>query len=106
MNTPYTHAPFVGESLIFNDYTEAPISSESITLDDHAEVSVVLRSFPSGGTDVAITFVNRYPDSDMEIGSAVELSPEDARWLGTNLLSAAEACGDGSRPYPPGVTRG
>ena len=50
-----------------NPYTDAPVSSESIWLDD-TEVSVVLRSFPSGCTEVAIKLVTYCPESGMEAG--------------------------------------
>jgi hypothetical protein len=57
---------------------------------------VVLRSFPSGCTDVAITLAKDYPEFGVEMSSTVELSPNDARWLAANLLRAAEICPHGA----------
>lgn len=107
MNNTPTDVRVTRGSLVFGGSNDPRVGGESMWLSDHTEVAVVLGSSSSGCTEIAIAYAHYYPEiSDAVGGGDVELSPEQARWLAANLLSAAEACGNSSRPDLPGVTRG
>ncbi|BCZ24744.1 hypothetical protein MYSE111917_01200 [Mycobacterium senriense] len=107
MNSTPTEMQVGRESLMFHDSNDPRVGGESIWLRDDTEVAVILRSSSRGCTEIAIAHANYYPEfNDLVTGGDFELSSEQARWLATYLLRAAEACGAGSRPDLPGVTRG
>lgn len=69
-------------------YNEERVS-ESMWIDD-TEVLVVRRLYPSGSSDVAITFAYACAELGAATSLTVELNPKVAHWLAGNLVRAAE----------------